>query len=47
MKEQNPMKTYETPLLRFLPVETEAMIAFSMTNGFIYNADENEEYWYF
>lgn len=38
---------YEAPALRLVAVDLEALFALSMTNGFIYDAEEEGEYWEF
>lgn len=40
-------RVYEAPSLRFIKAETEHQFVLSMTNGFVYDAEENDEYWYF
>ena len=36
---------YEAPAVRVVPVQVEGAWMLSMTNGFIYDAEEQGEYW--
>ena len=38
---------YEAPALRSLTVQTECQFVQSVSGGFITEAEENDEYWYF
>ena len=37
--------TYEAPTVRIVVLQVEGAWMLSMTNGFIYDAEEQDEYW--
>ena len=39
--------TYEAPTVRIVVLQVEGAWMLSMTNGFIYDAEEQDEYWVF
>ena len=47
MEKKRTLQTYEAPMLRFIDVWAERQFALSMTNGFVYDAEEQDEYWFF
>ena len=46
-QKEKDTKAYEAPTLRLLSLRAEYQFALSMTNGFIYDAEEQDEYWTF